>query len=409
LNRNICLLLILLGFGWGAAGQSISASPYSVYGVGLLKSRNSAQNRAMAGTGIGTRDPLNLNTLNPASYPSIKTITQIFETGIFIERDRYKTRTHSSSASTGNLTTLSYWFRFSKKWGGTVGLAPFSKVNYSISSANNLGTNESSTVNFSGNGGLSEFYFGNGFQVTKNLSVGANMSYVFGTLEKTETIDSGIGAGTGVTNQIHGKRLTADVGAQYEFFLGETRSLSVGATYNPQFTLNTTRDITAHESNTTDTLWTKSPSQRDYTLPSRYGAGVSLQTQRTIYALDFTYAEWSKARLENGVKLRNTMRLSFGFEYKGSADADRYLENIQVRSGFYVDQNYLVLRNTSFTDWGVSAGLGLPVFENRGVISFSCQYNHAGTTSSNLIQQNATVFVLDFTFRDLWGIRRKFD
>lgn len=399
----------MLGLGWRGYAQSISASPYSVYGVGLLKSRNSAQNRAMAGTGIGARDPYNINTLNPASYSSIKTITQIFEVGMFMERDRYETDQRSSSSTVGNLTTINYWFRFSKKWGGTFGLAPFSNVNYNIASTRRLGTDESSTVSYTGNGGLSEFYFGNGYQLTKGLSIGATVSYIFGSLEKTETIDSGIGAGTGVTNKIHGNKLTADLGAQYELFLSENRSISIGVTYNPRFRMNTNRDVTAHESFAADTLWTESVDQNDYVLPMRIGSGLSFQTLRTIYALDFTYSEWSRAKLEDDVKLRNTMRGSFGFEYKGSGDADSYLQNIQIRSGFYVEQNYLVLGKTSFTDWGISLGLGLPVFENRGIVNFSYNYNQSGTTSNNLIKQRADVFVLDLTFRDLWGIRRKFD
>ncbi|MBA4058191.1 MAG: hypothetical protein C0490_25975, partial [Marivirga sp.] len=315
---------MLVSLGTESYAQSISASPYSVYGVGLLKSRNSSQNRAMAGTGIGGRDPISINTRNPASYTSIKTITQVFEIGMFMERDRYETDNRSSSSVVGNLTTINYWFRFSNKWAGTFGLAPFSNVNYNISSRRKLGTDESSTVSYSGNGGLSEFYFGNGYQLTKNLSLGATGSYIFGSMEKTETIDSGIGTGTGVTNKIHGNKLTADIGAQYEIFLKKSRSISVGLTYSPRFRMNTERDVTAHESFASDTLWTESVSQVDYILPARIGSGLSFQTQRTIYSLDVTYSEWSKARLEDDVKLRNTIRFSFGFEYKGSADADSY-------------------------------------------------------------------------------------
>lgn len=401
--------MVVLGLGCPVYAQSISASPYSVYGVGLLKARNSAQNRAMAGTGIGARDPFNINTLNPASYSSIRTITQIFEIGMFMESDRYQTDQRSSSSTVGNLTTINYWFRFSKKWGGTFGLAPFSNVNYNIASTRKIGADGSSTVSYTGNGGLSEFYFGNGYQLTKNLSIGATLSYIFGSLEKTETIDTGIGAGTGVTNKIHGNKLTADVGAQYEFTLNKNRSISIGVTYNPRFRMNMDRDVTAHESFAADTLWSESVDQSDYILPMRLGSGLSFQTRRTIYALDFTYSEWSRAKLEDDVKLRNTMRVSFGFEYKGSADSDSYLQNIQMRSGFYVEQNYLVLGKTSFNDWGFSLGLGLPVFENRGIVNFSYNYNQAGTMSNGLIQQRADVFVLDLTFRDLWGMRRKFD
>lgn len=363
----------------------------------------------MSGTGIAARDPFNLNTLNPASYTSITAMTQIFEIGMFIEHDGYETDNRSSSSTVGNLTTINYWFRFSKKWGGTVGLAPFSNVDYNITSSRKIDADESSTITYKGNGGLSEFYFGNGYQVTKNLSLGATLSYIFGPIEKVETIESGTGAGIGVTNKIRGNKITGDIGAQYEMFLSRNRSISVGLTYKPKFTMNMERDVIAHESFATDTLWTKSLDQADYILPERIGSGLSFQTRRTVYAVDVSYSGWSKARLEDNVKLRNTMRYSFGFERKGPDDTNSYVENIQVRAGCYVEQNYLLLGNTTFNDWGFSLGLGLPLFQNRGIVNFSYNYNRAGTTNNNLIQQRADVFVLDFTFRDLWGIRRKFD
>lgn len=42
-------------------------------------------------------------------------------------------------------------------------------------------------VNFlyEGDGGISQFYFGNSYSLTRNLSVGFNLSYLFGTLNKS--------------------------------------------------------------------------------------------------------------------------------------------------------------------------------------------------------------------------------
>lgn len=408
LIRVSLLIIFVVSNATSLYSQTISASPYSVYGIGMLRDRTSALNRSIGGTGIGLRDPLQLNNLNPASYTSIQTITQIFEVGMFIESDYYKTSRQTSRSSTGNLTSINYWFRFSKKWAGTFGLTPFSNVEYNISSNHLLGDGES-TVQYSGTGGISQFYFGNGYQVTKNLSVGVNASYLFGSIQKKETIDAGIGAGTVMTKKTIVSQVNADFGAQYTFFLKKDRTLSVGATFDERLKLNTSGNIVVSESFEEDTLWSESTNPDDFILPMQMGGGISYQTRRSSFAADFTFKEWSKAKLDDDVNLQNTLRFSVGYEYKGNDEIDNYWQNIQLRSGFYFQNNYLVLNKKTFVDWGATFGIGLPFNGNRGQVNVSYSYNESGTTAKSLIKQQANVFVIDFTFRDLWGIRRKFD
>jgi hypothetical protein len=389
--------------------QTITASPYSVYGVGTLIERTSVLNRALAGTGIAIRDPLSPNNLNPASYPSVQGASQIFETGMYLESDRYQTEQQSSKFRTGNITSLNYWFRFSTKWAGTLGLTPFSKVDYNIDSDRLIGVDGGSTVQYSGTGGISQFYFGNGFQLTPNLSVGVNASYIFGSVEKDETIGSGIGSGTVLRNKTSVNRLNADVGAQYTFFLKKKRAFSIGVTYDDDLRLHTSGDRVVFQSSTGEILSEEMIDVEDYVLPAQVGAGISFQTTRSTLAADFTFKKWSQAKLEEHTKLRDTKRFSLGYEYKGNPEALSYWDVIRFRSGFYLQENYLVLGKNSFSDWGWSLGLGLPVSANRGTISLTYNFNQSGTTANNLIKQQAHVLVLEFTIRDWWFVRRKFD
>lgn len=389
--------------------QTISATPYSVYGVGTLQEKTSVLNRSLSGTGIAIRDPLNPNNINPASYPSIQAATQIFEMGLFLESDRYQARDQSGKFRTGNITSLNYWFRFSKKWAGTIGLAPFSNVDYSIDSDRIIGVDEGSTVHYKGTGGISQFYFGNGFQVTPNLSVGFNTSYIFGSIKKFETIQSGIGAGTTLENKTSVHRINADFGAQYTFFLPKKKALILGVTYDDALRLSTSADRTVFKSTTGEILSIGQVDVDDYILPAKWGSGIAFQTVRSTFAADVTYKQWSGARLEENTKLQNTTRFSAGYEYKGNPNAVSYWDAVQVRSGFYVQDNYLVLGKNTFTEWGLSLGVGMPISGNRGTLSFTYNFNQSGTTANNLIKQQANVFVLEFTIRDWWGIRRKFD
>jgi hypothetical protein len=139
------------------------------------------------------------------------------------------------------------------------------------------------------------------------------------------------------------------------------------------------------------------------------GTGIAFHTPRSTLAADVTLKKWAEARLEEHTVLRDTKRFSLGYEYKANPEAESYWDAIRLRSGFYLQENYLVLGKNSFSEWGWSLGLGLPVGAGRGAISLTYNFNQSGTTANNLIRQQANVFVLEFTIRDWWFVRRKFD
>jgi hypothetical protein len=405
--KIFCIVVCSLGY-YSISAQTISYSPYSYYGVGVLKERTSALNRGLAETGIGLRDPFNLNNLNPASYTSIQGATQITEAGMFYESSQLETSKLTQQTDNGNMTAINMWFRFSKKWAGTLGLAPFSFVNYNINVQREFIQSELTDVNYTGKSGLTQFYFGNGFQITKNLSVGANASYIFGSLQKEESIIAGRSYGLNLKNRIFLNNLNMDWGAQYSVKL-KKNSINIGLTYGNKVSLNTSGEVKAYEAFGRDSLFTKSLSLNDYVLPSQLGAGLAFQSPRSSIVFDYKFKNWEEAQLDDGVKLQNTHRISAGYEYKGKPTSEKYIDGIALRTGFYTQNNYLVLNNRPFDEWGFTLGTGLPLNGNRGTLNLSYNFNSTGTKEKGLIQQQSTVFVIDVVFRDIWGIRRKFE
>lgn len=158
-----------------------------------------------------------------------------------------------------------------------------------------------------------------------------------------------------------------------------------------------------------DTLYQDEVSADDYKLPAQIGVGLAYQSTRSTWAADVKFKNWNNAQLDEGLVLKNTTRFSMAYEYKGNPKAEKYLGIVALRSGLYIQNNYFVLKNTPFYAWGFTLGTGLPLNGNRGAINVSYNYNHTGTTQKKLIEQSAYVIVLDIVFRDLWGIRRKFD
>jgi hypothetical protein len=378
----------------------ISSSPYSVYGIGLFKDRTSSMNRAIGGTGYAIRDGLSLNNFNPASYTSIQQATQIMEFGIFLESDRYRNKRESTSSSTGNITNLNLWLRFHKRWAGSVGVNPFSSVHYNIAADNSTGDQ------YSGSGGVSEFYFGNAFQLTKNISVGVTASFLHGSVNRREIVTSGLAGGTEVSSITYVNKGKLDFGLQYMIPMGTDNSFTIGAVYNSRLSLDTREEMTIYHKQ--DTLASDKTNVDDYILPQKIGSGLAFQHKQSLVTFDITYQQWSKGKLEDDLKLRDTRRVSFGYQYRGTS-AGSLWNGVVLRTGGYLQENPIVLQNTSFRDWGVSVGLGLPVSNGRNALNLTYSYNRSGTLEKNLINQQSHIFALDITFRDLWGIRRKFD
>jgi hypothetical protein len=369
-----------------------------------MKDRTSSLNRAMGGSGLAVRDPINLNNLNPAAYNSIQLATQLTEIGIFVEGDRYRNSTQTTTFTTANLTNVNFWVRLSRRWAGSVGMSPLSSVNYNITSGRGIGDN--SSLAYLGSGGVTQFYFGNAFQVTKNLSIGATASFYHGSIDRKEIITSGLALGTQVNNSTYINKGSFDYGVQYQFFLKKERSITIGAVYNNRMRLNTSQQTTIYQLQ--DTLSNDKKDVADYVLPQKFGGGVAFQSKQSTLTFDVSFQQWSNGRLEDLLKLRDTRRASAGYQFRGSA-GESFWNGFVFRAGYYMQQNAIVLQQTSFTDWGVTFGVGLPVSGKRNSLNLSYSYNHTGTLEKSLIQQQSQIISLDITFRDLWGIKRKFD
>ena len=185
------LSFLLVNFGGIALSQNIYNSPYSIYGLGIINYRMSTLNRGMSGTGIAVRDGFNLNYVNPASYGSIASpVSSVFEMGFYVEQNDYRTTDLSESRTNGSLSNINYWFKFLPQWSSTVGLTPFSSVSYNINTTRRLGGISEVDYRYEGDGTISRLYWGNGFSISKNLSLGLNISYMFGTISRRESVNT---------------------------------------------------------------------------------------------------------------------------------------------------------------------------------------------------------------------------
>jgi len=88
---------------------------------------------------------------------------------------------------------------------------------------------------YRGSGGLTQLYGGIAWEPLKNISVGANLSYLFGNFSRSSVVTpvstSALIGETKYKYAFH--ELKYDVGLQFTYPISKTRSVTIGAVYSP--------------------------------------------------------------------------------------------------------------------------------------------------------------------------------
>ena len=210
--------------------QNESNSPYSRFGLGDVQTFSSAAQSAMGGVGIASYDPLSINVSNPASYSSVFAQRFTMQTGGIHTTKLLETISQNQIVNSTNFNYLMFSFPTTKFLGTSFGLLPFSEMSYSFSDIN---TDPYADLLFEGNGGLTRIYFGNSISFNKNLSLGANVNYVFGNLNSVRKIyfnDENI-FNTKINEDINLNGFSFDFGMICKFKFGKWNSV-LGLTFD---------------------------------------------------------------------------------------------------------------------------------------------------------------------------------
>lgn len=390
-------------------GQSNGGSAYSIFGIGELKPNVSAQNVGMGFTSIGMSNPYYVNTVNPAANAVVGGyFSHIFDVGIFMNNTQLESAKSRESVGNGGLSQLSYWFRFNNRWTGLLGLSNFSNVGYNIVDNSVLVSNNNEyLVNYEGSGGLSNIYFSNSFLITKNLSVGAKLSFIFGNIFNNEIATSVQGnSAFNVENSVHVKRMNVDFGLNYLVKLNKN-ALNLGFIYDNGARLPGTVNSSITSSDAV-VIYDESESTSNYVLPKKLGFGVSFRSEQLVLAGDLEYKPWSQASIGNEDDLNDTWRTSFGLEITPDMQGESLLQRMSYRVGGYRENFYLDVDNTSFVNWGITTGVGIPLF-NGSVINLAYHRKYSGTRRNDLILESTNEISLNVSIRERWFVKSKYN
>ncbi len=409
-----CLLLSgLVGYG------QASNSPFSRLGVGDLVDPSLVNNQGMGGVGISNPNYWYLNNKNPALLPYNSLTT--FAAGYVGEYKEIQDSLNTESNGAGNLNYLILAFPIRPGVMTTsVGLTPYSYIDYNQSSLEAVGNSPLDTVqvNEEGFGGINSFYISNGIRLNKNFNVGLKVAYLFGSVnsEFSNTLitsDNNFNYSPTISTEISVQDFQFGLGAAYrtDSIFNSGLNLYLGATYDFKAELN------AEKTQFYERRILGQPTSRDtlvnntggtIVIPQSLGLGLSVSRgTKWVAGVDVTMQKWTDYRNYDGVNpgYKNTFEINIGGEITPDASSvDSYLERMSYRIGFNYETLPYIPRSASgkqVQDFGINFGWSLPV-SNFSSIDMAFKIGQRGNVEDNYLRENYYRIYLGFTFNDRW-------
>jgi len=420
MKRNI---ILAIAFGVGALSvnaQSGTNSPYSQYGLGILTDQSQGTSRGMNGVGLALRKGNVANTLNPASYSAVDSLTMIFDIGLSGQVTNFKEGNGKKNANNADFEYAVGTFRLLPKVGASFGILPYSNIGYEYSSTATLDeTFGSVPVTTKGSGGLHQAFFGIGWNVVKPLSVGANVAYFWGVFDRSISSSS-----TTYVNDFSRKysatvsSYLVTLGAQWEQPLSRKDNLTLGMTVGVGHKLGSSYTIQNGDS----TVYSASNVLR---VPMTYGIGLGwTHGTKWFVGADVIMQKWGSVdfpgstqsgantvyALRSGL-LKDSYKVNVGADYVPNSTSRNLLARVHYRFGMgYTTPYYYINGKEGPKEMSVSAGFGIPLqnsYNNRSVLNVSAQW--ARSSAKDLITENTFRINLGLTFNERWFAKWKVD
>ena len=397
-------------------------SPYSRFGIGAISDNNNAWNISMGQLGIGVRSPYHVNYTNPASYSAFDSLSFVFEGGLSGEFVTLKSDLQTANRNYASLGYLLFGMPVNRWWKTSLGLVPFSDVGYNVANYEEYPNSGTVIRLYSGSGGISRLYWGNSFTFKRKFSIGANISYLFGSMDREAMVlfpDSIYAMNIKELYHVTMNDLYFNFGAQYRARLKNDLSLNLGAVFSPTLSMAAKTDIFAATfllnssgvESPRDTLAATGDYKGRIIIPMMIGGGFSFdKTDKWTIGVDYKWQQWEKFRAFNlSDSLVNSWQINAGGEIIPNADNyNNFLARIHYRLGFNYGKTYLHLRGQDLNEYAFSFGFGIPLRGMKTMLNLGGIYGVRGTTSQKLIRESYFRIVVGFSIYERWFVKRKY-
>jgi hypothetical protein len=394
-SKTIPILLSILGIALAGSPPSAFADgpTFSRFGVGDLLRYGHGRIDAMGGAGIALIGDGFINGLNPAGLSKIS-LTRIsggFEYSSFLSNDGL----NSGRYSRGTFEGVSFAIPIAKSLGITMLMetAPFSNVNYAIEQKDTTLTQD-----FYGAGGLSLLSLGGSVTPLKNLSLGLKFNYVFGRIQQVGkfTFSDPSFTDSQIDRSKYYSGFTFTLGAIYEGAGGLLNSpaltpLTLGFVLTTPTALSVTEQSVLTTSASIDTT---AAGTGNVDLPLALGVGASYAFSSRYYVTgDVSLENWGSAKFfgSHPAEIRNSTRVSLGFEAMPEREANTFWSLVVYRAGIYYNSTYYKINGQPIDEWFVTGGVGIPIGPDARM-NVGLHAGTRGTTAAGL--QRDTIFRL---------------
>lgn len=397
----------VLTFGQG--GSTGINSPYTRFGYGRLSEQRLSATRAMGGTAYALRDGSYVNTANPASYSAVDSLTFLFDAGMSLHYSHFDDNGVKTNVQNGHFDYVAMQFRLRRGLGFTAALLPFSRVGYNFTQTDQLPQGFVSTNVHSGSGSLQQIMAGIGWMPVRNLSVGANVSYLYGDLKHSvsASFNNPDASSSAWFRKISVSDYKLDFGAQYSYNIDKRRVMTLGATFSPGHDLGAKGYYTMSNIGGQGKMEKTDTITNGFRLPTMLGVGVSyVKDNRLTLAADYSFQKWGGCDFfGHSDQMTDRHVFSLGTEFRPNAMSRNYLKRIRYRAGVKYSSSYVKVNGLDGPkEYSVMAGFGLPMWNSKSILNISAEYlkEKAG---ANMLRADYFRVNVGLTFNERWFMK----
>ena len=414
---------IILLFGVSPALGQAAHSPFSSFGLGEQFGTALIPSQGMGGVGISNPEYWHLNSQNPALLIFNRFTT--FQAGMLGEQRNQTSATTSEKSGSGNLAYLALGIPLKPgKWGTSVSLTPFTRLNYQLKYTSPIQGDPTNTVSITeeGTGGINAFGISTGVAITKKISVGVRANYLFSSIQNTFT--SSLTATTQTLlifpriierTYISDFQFTPAISFHKDSLFNKNYQFNIGFVYDVKANLHAKFHQTVERRNIgnlidSTTLISNQPGI--VTIPSSLSGGISFgRAYHWIAAIDGSYSDYSDYVDLSGTNpyQSKNWRVAAGYSFTPDPTSlSSYLRRATYRTGVSLENYPYLVNGNTVKDFGITFGLSLPV-SRISRLDLALKVGKKGDKTLNTIEENYLKLYFGLTFNDQWFIKRRFD
>lgn len=433
--KQFCLVFIAF-LALNIHAQEGTSSPYSFYGIGSLKFKGTTENRSMGGLSIYS-DSIHINLRNPASFAGNK-VKSLNNQGSIIKftvggssvSTTLKTDSASDKLNTTTFDYLALSFPMGKLGAG-FGIMPFTSVGYRLEA---IDSEDVLTNRYRGEGGVNKAFLGLGYQLTKDLNIGFDVSYNFGNIQNTAIQFVYDNEGNPLQFQSRESNRSDLSGVNYNLGVSYTPMISDKLQLTSAFTFSPKSDITSNNERVFATIVISDLTGQEFpvneitadleaaglkrtvlTLPTKVSFGLGIgQTRKWFLGTEYTLLKTSEFSNEifslDNVNFVDASTISVGgFFIPQYNSFNKYWKRAVYRAGVRYENTGLKINNETINEFGISFGVGLPVGRFFSNANLGVEVGRRGTVNQNLVQENFINFQISLSLNDIWFVKRKYN